>query len=47
MIMMIMITLIIATIIKGYDTFPSKPFLKYILVILDDSKLSWYRDDVT
>ena len=47
MIMMIMITLIIATIIKGYDTFSSKPFLKYILVILDDSKFSWYRDDVT
>ena len=47
MILMIMIALIIATIIKGYDTFSSKPFLKYSLVILDDSKLSWYRDDVT
>ena len=47
MIMMIMITLIIATTIKGYDTFSSKPFLKYILVILNDSKLSWYQDDVT
>ena len=46
--MVIMIILIIVTIIIGYDTFSSKSFLKYSLVIFDDSKFkSWYRDDVT
>ena len=45
--MMTMIICIIATIIIGYDIFSSKPLLKHSLVIIDDSKLSWYQDDVT
>ena len=45
--MMMMIIYIIATIVIGYDISSSKPLVKYSSVILDDSKLSWYRDDVT